>query len=219
MPVPADDVDGRVGERVGLLLHEEDLEPESLLAEHPSLASSIRAVAVAADPGQRSPAEVPTAVTAFTAGAVADAASRTTDATVLDSVEPSAVLDWASAADLDTVVVPYAPVGPVPGAPGPVAHTARRGGRRARHRASAVGRAGVAVRVAGVLPVPGSGSRGWCGGGSRRRFGKRRSRFDHGLEARGESAPPARVRRRKPYAWPLGTPHQAGGNGRPRSIG
>ncbi len=113
VPVPSDDVDGRIGERVGLLLHEEDLEPESLLAEHPSLASSIRAIAVAADPGQRSPAEVSTAVTAFTAGAVADAASRTTDATVLDSVEPSAVLDWADAADLDTVVVPYAPVGPV----------------------------------------------------------------------------------------------------------
>ncbi|GAA3331217.1 FAD-binding domain-containing protein [Curtobacterium citreum] len=72
VPVPSDDVDGRVGERVGLLLHEEDLEPESLLA-----------------------------------------ASRSSGATVLNSVEPSAVLGWAGAANLDTVVVPYAPVGPV----------------------------------------------------------------------------------------------------------
>ncbi|MCL9666109.1 hypothetical protein L2091_12835 [Curtobacterium albidum] len=111
--MPSDDVDGRVGEHVGLLLHEEDLEPESLLAEHPSLAASIRAAAVTGDPEQRSPAGVSPAVAAFTAGAVADAATRTTDATVLDSVEPSAVLDWAGAADLDTVVVPFAPVGPV----------------------------------------------------------------------------------------------------------
>ena len=113
VPLPSDDVDGRVGERVGLLLHVEDLAPESLLAEHPSLAPLIRAAAVAADPGQRSPAEVSPAVAALTAGAVADAVSRTTGATVLDSVEPSAVLDWAGAADLDTVVVPYAPIGPV----------------------------------------------------------------------------------------------------------
>ncbi len=112
-PVPSDDVDGRVREHVPLLLHEEDLEPESLLAEHPSLASAIRTAAVAADPEQRSPAGVSPAVATLTAGAVADAATRTTDARVLDSVEPSAVLDWAGAADLDTVVVPYAPVGSV----------------------------------------------------------------------------------------------------------
>ncbi|KQS14927.1 DNA photolyase [Curtobacterium sp. Leaf183] len=117
-PVPSDDVDGRPGDRVGLLLHEEDLEAESLLAEHPSLARSIRATAVTADPEQRSPAAVSAPVLAFTAGAVADAASRTTDAsgrpaTVLDSAAPSAVVKWAAAEGLDSVVVPYAPVGPV----------------------------------------------------------------------------------------------------------
>jgi len=118
VPVASDDVEGQPGERVGLLLHEEDLEPESLLAEHPSLAGSIRAAAVAADPRHRSPAEVSPAVVAFTTGAAADAASRTTDAagrpaTGLDSLEPSAVLNWAAAEDLDSIVVPYAPVGPV----------------------------------------------------------------------------------------------------------
>ncbi|WP_065963141.1 FAD-binding domain-containing protein [Curtobacterium sp. UCD-KPL2560] len=118
VPVASDDVEGQPGERVGLLLHEEDLEPESLLAEHPSLAGSFRATAVAADPRHRSPVAVSPAVVAFTTGAAADAASRTTDAagrpaTGLDSLEPSAVLDWAAAEDFDSIVVPYAPVGPV----------------------------------------------------------------------------------------------------------
>lgn len=117
-PVSSDDVDGRIGERVGLLLHEEDLEPESLLADHPSLAPTIRAAAVAADPEHRSPAGVSPVVAAFTAGAVEDAASRTTDtagrpATVLESAAPSAVAAWAKGEGLDTVLVPYAPVGPV----------------------------------------------------------------------------------------------------------
>ena len=116
-PIASDDVDGRVGERVGLLLHEEDLEPESLLAEHPSLASAICATAVSADPAGRSPAAVSPVVAEFTAGAVVDVASRAIDtagrpATVVDPA-PAAVVDWATAEGLDTIVVPYAPVGPV----------------------------------------------------------------------------------------------------------
>lgn len=118
VPIVSDDVDGRIGERVGLLLHEEDLAPESLLAEHPSLASAIRATAVSADPAGRSPAGVSPVVSAFTAGAVADAAPRANDAfgrpaTLLDSTDPSAVTRWAVAEGLDSIVVPYAPVGPV----------------------------------------------------------------------------------------------------------
>lgn len=117
-PVATDGIDGRPGERAALLLHEEDLEAESLLTEHPSLAASIRATAVTTDAGQRSPAGVSPAVSAFTAGAVADAASRTTDAagcpaTVLDSAAPSAVVEWATAEGVDSIVVPHAPVGPV----------------------------------------------------------------------------------------------------------
>lgn len=117
VPIASDDVEGRTGERVGLLLHEEDLEPESLLAEHPSLASAIRATTVRGDPAGRSPAAVSPVVAEFTAGAVEDAASRTVDAasrpaTVLDP-GPAAVVEWATAEGLDTIVVPYAPIGPV----------------------------------------------------------------------------------------------------------
>jgi deoxyribodipyrimidine photo-lyase len=112
------DVDGTIGDRAGLLLHEEDLEPTSLLAEHPSLAGRLAAAAVSSDPAGRSPAGVSDAVAAFTSGAVADAAERTLDATgrrarVLRDAAPSTIVDWARAEGLDTVVVPLAPVGPV----------------------------------------------------------------------------------------------------------
>lgn len=106
---------GQVGEHIGLLLHEEDLEPKSLLAEHPPLASAIRASAESADPVGRSPAAVSPVVAAFTEGAVKDAASRTNDAAARPAMgpAPAAVVDRATAEGLDTVIVPYAPVGPV----------------------------------------------------------------------------------------------------------
>lgn len=87
-----------MGERAGLLLHEEDLDAASVLADHPGLVPTLRATAVAAAPDDRSPAGASELVRAFTAGAVADAA---------------AVLDWARTERLDTVVMPVAPVGPV----------------------------------------------------------------------------------------------------------
>ena len=54
----------------------------------------------------------------FTSGALADAAERTGDAdgraaTILLGADSSTVVDWARSGVLDTVLVPYAPVGPV----------------------------------------------------------------------------------------------------------
>ncbi|OIH93929.1 DNA photolyase [Curtobacterium sp. MCBA15_001] len=118
IPVPPEDVVGTVGERVGLLLHEEDLDAAGVLADHPGLVPALRATAVAAAPDDRSPAGASELVRAFTAGAVADAADRTTDAQgrtaqVLAGADAAAVLDWARTERLDAVVVPVAPVGPV----------------------------------------------------------------------------------------------------------
>ena len=117
-PVEAADVVGSPGGRVGLLLHEEDLEPESLLAERPGLVARLSAVAVSADPGGRSPQGASAAVVAFTTGARDDAATRTRDADgrparTLTDARPATVARWARSEGLDTVVTPYAPVGPV----------------------------------------------------------------------------------------------------------
>ncbi|MWV47971.1 DNA photolyase [Rathayibacter sp. VKM Ac-2803] len=110
-----DDVVGTVGARAGLLLHEEDLDPGSLLAEQPGLAEVLVSSAVHADASERSPFAVSDAVHAFTAAAVADAAVRAPGgpARVLADARPATVVDWATSERLDTVVVPYAPVGPV----------------------------------------------------------------------------------------------------------
>lgn len=117
-PIEPDDVVGTIGSRPGLLLHEEDLDAGSLLAEQPGLAERLNATAVVADPGERSPFAVSEAVRDFTAAAIADAAERTPDkggrpARVLADALPATVVDWAASERLDTVVVPYAPVGPV----------------------------------------------------------------------------------------------------------
>lgn len=117
-PIAPEDVVGEVGSRVGLLLHEEDLEPTSLIAAHGPDLPEPRATAVFADAGARSPAAVSPLVEEFTTGAVADAAARTSDtdgrpATTLGGVDVSTVMDWARSEAIDTVLVPYAPVGPV----------------------------------------------------------------------------------------------------------
>ena len=117
-PVEPADVVGSPGTRVGLLLHEEDLEPESLLTERPGLVARLSATAVVADPGSRSPQGASAAVVAFTTGAVDDAATRTPDAggrpaRTLSDALPATVVEWARSEGLDTVVTPYAPVGPV----------------------------------------------------------------------------------------------------------
>ncbi|QWT23958.1 DNA photolyase [Subtercola sp. PAMC28395] len=119
----------RVG-RIGLLLHEEDLDAASLGHDHPWLTPELQAfgtghsggevvaTAAFADPADRSPASVSDAVHSFTAGALEDAASRgrsspSRPATVLPDTLDSTVLRWAESERLDAVVVPAAPVGPV----------------------------------------------------------------------------------------------------------
>ncbi|WP_082687465.1 FAD-binding domain-containing protein [Curtobacterium oceanosedimentum] len=114
---PAEDVTAAVGSRVGLLLHEEDLEPVSLLAPLGGTAPSLAATAVSADAEGRSPAAVSPLVEEFTAGAAADAAARAVNAhghtATLLGGEPGTVADWAVEERLDTVLVSVAPVGPV----------------------------------------------------------------------------------------------------------
>ena len=115
-PIP-DSEPGPSGARRGLLLHEEDLALESLLREHRWLDDGrVAAVAGGSDPDSRSPRGVSEAVRRFTAGAVSDGLARARevgDAQALDAVSPASVVQWAASRNLDTVVVPYAPVGPV----------------------------------------------------------------------------------------------------------
>jgi deoxyribodipyrimidine photo-lyase len=117
-PIGSDELVGAIAGRVGLLVHEEDLEAESLLAERPGLAGEIVATAVSGDARQRSPWGASDVVTAFTAGALDDAARRARDvdgraARLLTDTRPATVVNWAASERLDTVVVPYAPIGPV----------------------------------------------------------------------------------------------------------
>ncbi|MFJ7289410.1 FAD-binding domain-containing protein [Curtobacterium sp. NPDC098951] len=116
-PIPDDDDPAAIGPRSGLLLHDEDLEPVSLLALLGGSVPSLAATAVVGAAAARSPAGASTLVEEFTAGALDDAASRSLDADgraaeVLDPSDVAAVVDWATSERLDTVVVPYAPVGP-----------------------------------------------------------------------------------------------------------
>ncbi|NQX03251.1 DNA photolyase [Rathayibacter sp. VKM Ac-2856] len=117
-PIEPDAVSGTIGARAGLLLHEEDLDAASLLEEQPGLADRLVAAAVFGDASERSPFAVSDAVSAFTAAALADAAERTRDADgrparVLADARPESVVAWAESEGLDTIVVPYAPIGPV----------------------------------------------------------------------------------------------------------
>ncbi len=116
-PIAPEAVDGAVGSQVGLVLHEDDLEPTSLLDVLGSDAPVLRATAVSTDAAGRSPSPVAPLVGAFTDAAGRDAAARTpADAagrpgSVLGSGS-TAVADWTRSEALDTVLVPYAPVGP-----------------------------------------------------------------------------------------------------------
>ncbi|MEI3868238.1 FAD-binding domain-containing protein [Microbacterium sp. CCNWLW134] len=104
------------GERLGILLHEEDLALDSLRGEHPWLDGGVVAIAASADAEARSPMGASDTVRAFTAGALADGLDRAAPAAtaLVLGVDPAAaVVEWAAAENLDTVVIPYAPVGPV----------------------------------------------------------------------------------------------------------
>ena len=104
---------------VGLLIHEEDLHPESL-----SLGgATVRAIAGSHRPSDRSPLGCSNAVGAFTAAAVSDALARASahfgvDATGVPGTASSgndaaAVLAWAREHGVTTIVTGYAPVGAV----------------------------------------------------------------------------------------------------------
>jgi hypothetical protein len=115
--IPAADPPVR-GERVGLLLHGDDLDAASVAAEHPWLATPrLAGIAVAADARERSPLPVSPLVRDFETGAVADAAMRARDAlerpaVILADASAGTVIEWAARENLDAVVAPVAPVGP-----------------------------------------------------------------------------------------------------------
>lgn len=103
------------GGRMGLLLHEDDLHPESLEA----LASvDIVAIAGATATRDRGPEGVPDHVAAFASAALDDCLTRAARhfgvaADRLPSLTGVAVADFARRNRLDAVVAPYAPLGPV----------------------------------------------------------------------------------------------------------
>ncbi|WP_141939761.1 FAD-binding domain-containing protein [Microbacterium sp. SLBN-154] len=114
-PIPPGET-APAGERLGVLLHEEDLALDSLRGEHPWLDGGVVAVAACADADARSPWGASDTVRAFTAGALADGLERAAPGAAALAVgvdPPAAVVEWAVSEKVDTVVIPYAPVGPV----------------------------------------------------------------------------------------------------------
>lgn len=100
--------------RVGLLLTEEDLHTPSLdLAGY-----EVMAVAGAVATEARSPLPVGDAVSAFASAAMGDALARSArqfdvSAALLPSLSAVCLADFAREHSLDTIITPYAPVGPV----------------------------------------------------------------------------------------------------------
>ena len=113
LPVPATDALGS-GERYGLLITEEDCFPESIIGDRGPVAA-LGAVAT----HLRSPLPMGEHATRFAELAVSDAVARVAnrfeiDAAVSNSDDwTKSLLEWASQHGLDTVISPYAPVGPV----------------------------------------------------------------------------------------------------------
>jgi deoxyribodipyrimidine photo-lyase len=100
--------------RIGLLLHEDDLHPESLALA----GAEIVAVAGAVATDERSALPVSEPVRAFAAGAMADGLRRAGDAfgaptTLLPSLTDVCLNDFIRRNQLDAIVTPEAPVGPV----------------------------------------------------------------------------------------------------------
>jgi deoxyribodipyrimidine photo-lyase len=93
--------------RTGLLIHEDDLSPDFLLARlEPA------AVALMNTTRDRSPLEVDPGVVDFAEAALLDCADRLSLDTGAPLADAEAVAAWARAASLDQVVAPYPPVGP-----------------------------------------------------------------------------------------------------------
>ncbi|MES2711970.1 MAG: FAD-binding domain-containing protein [Pseudomonadota bacterium] len=93
--------------RIALLLHEDDLHPESLGLE----AAQVVGIAGLTLPGRGAPVEP--AVAAFTKAAMSDALARASlhFGATAESLAPEAVADWAARLSVADVVMPYAPVG------------------------------------------------------------------------------------------------------------
>lgn len=101
--------------KYGLLITEEDCQPETLGLPHPP-----EAILGLTSTKARSPMEVGGLATAFATGAVADALARagqTFSVAVPKTIEADdwgmALADWAMAHDINIIATSYAPVGPV----------------------------------------------------------------------------------------------------------
>jgi hypothetical protein len=93
-----------------LLITEEDCRP----ADFPLDAFDIRAAATLAASHLRSPRPVSPLVTAFEAGALADAAARSGfAATLLRADDPEALIAWAKQSVATQILTPYIPEGPL----------------------------------------------------------------------------------------------------------
>ena len=93
-----------------LLITEEDCRPE----DFPLAAFDIRAAATLAASHLRSPRPVSPLVTAFEAGALADAAARSGfAATRLRADDPETLIAWAKQSGADQILTPYVPEGPL----------------------------------------------------------------------------------------------------------
>ncbi len=98
----------------GLLLHEEDLAPDSL-----DIATRVAGVAGLRASPAHSPTGVAPGVAAWVADALDEACGRAGDMFGVEPMRPAgpdplaAVVDWARTAGFRQIVTPYAPVGPV----------------------------------------------------------------------------------------------------------
>ncbi len=108
-PMP-EDADWDSDRLTGLLLTEDDLHPDFLLAR--GLRPATAAILIA--PAGRSPLAVSANVTSFTQRLAEDAAARLSAIfpCAAPTDDPVAIVRWAMAAELEQIVVPYTPVGP-----------------------------------------------------------------------------------------------------------
>ena len=100
----------RASEATGLLLHEDDLHPEFVLTR-----LRPRATALTCAAADRSPMEAAPAVAGFARAALADCDRRLALGAAGPLEDADAIAAWARGHDLDQVVTPFAPVGPVAG--------------------------------------------------------------------------------------------------------
>jgi deoxyribodipyrimidine photo-lyase len=96
----------RPGQRPGLLLHSDDVDPAPLLEEVPGVAAWAYADATA----EQTPWQMAPAVPDFRAAAARDRAPEGEALPLIEGAQ--ALADWTSAQGLDSIVTPYAPVGP-----------------------------------------------------------------------------------------------------------